>query len=1473
MPKIFWIFVFVGFGLPTLQAQKIKQFTHEPKAWFTELQKLLKDDKKAGAEVLLQEFGMVWESGDFTPQMQEDIFKTSNNFIKKRTLDYEIWKHYLSVLSHLIGQEETENVKNWIDYFQNYSRRNTARAIRDQLGVYYMVFYDSKMFDDGSLSWQFTGSYELKFSEGEPSFSFEETDLFAQYKGDSTFIEGTRGVYIPATFHWQGQGGEIFWDRTGLTPDSARAAFSTYELFANKTNFEADSVTLYTIVYPLEPLQGRLEERLSPRNDPNSATFPRFYSYRQDVSIEGIAENVNFLGGISVMGRKIYGSGGNRGDAAFVFYYEGNPKIIARGERFRLRDNLFTSERIALTVYLDEDSIYHPKVYMRLVPEQNTVTFLRQSEGLSLAKFTNTYHNVNMAFEALRWKMDEPRMIISNMNTGTPTPVVIESNYYYRMERFMALQGYDLKNPLYNIRRIIGSYGGTTFDMETLAREMRLDVRGARIFAMKLAVEGYGSFDLLKDEMTFGDKVYDYIDYYEEKKDYDVIAFVSQIEGAPNGYLSLLDNDLILNGVRSISLSDSQEVRLFPFEQKIVMHKDLNFDFNGAVVAGRFAFWGNEFSFIYDQFRLNMVDIDSMRFKVERFYGKEDITGTRPLVDVQNVLQDLTGELLIDHPNNKSGKVMLPEYPIFRSAKESYVYFDNPKIFSGVYPRKSFYIELAPFEIDSLDNAKTESIEFEGVFVSAGIFPDIDEPIKVQRDYSLGFVRQTPESGYPAYGGKGRFFNTISLSNKGLKGDGQIEYLTATAQSGEWFFFPDSTNGLANDFEILAQTKGTEYPHVTNVETNIHWEPYNDKMFARNTTKPFQMYDEVGMTATGELTYSPSSLRGNARIAYLDAENESEDFLFRNRAFESQKMSFRVRKYTGSPWAFSLKNARGEVNFDLDRGQFTLNNPAEYFNFEIQQYISYMDFAEWRISPKTIEVSRKGELPSSRMVSTHREQDSLQFVARSGKFSLITDELEVFRANEIPVADATIYPDTGYVVIDPGAKMRRLENSKVTANRTNKYHEFNESSIQIHGRKKYDGNGYYEYIDEDKVGWPLFFQEIKVTREGMTQAFAEISEEDHFFLSSFFAYKGRAFLEAPRKHLLFDGSTLIQHACENILTDWFSFRSIIDPDKIVIDLPVPREDGRSRIKNGIYISNDSTSGYSAFLTPENPQAAYDILTANGKLYYDHALNSYIITSAKRIEDPEGKGNYLALNNRDCFTEGDGVLSFGDRLGQVKIEGVGRAEHQMEDDLILLDFQLALDFFFNDDITKKIAQEIMSRSGLAGVDLNRPAYKAVINQLLDGKTRTRFVEDLEFYGAPEKLPKELQNTFTFSDIQMEWNPNVNAFLSVGQLGIGSIGKEPIFRKVDGILEIARKRRGDEIRLYIELDNKTFYFFEYRRNMMSFYSSDDELMAIIRDTDPNKRKQSGEKGQQPYTYTISTRGKMNRFLNRMDDIDEE
>ena len=129
--------------------------------------------------------------------------------------------------------------------------------------------------------------------------------------------------------------------------------------------------------------------------------------------------------------------------------------------------------------------------------------------------------------------------------------------------------------------------------------------------------------------------------------------------------------------------------------------------------------------------------------------------------------------------------------------------------------RDKFYFHLDPFTIDSLDNFSKAGLKFGGEFVSAGIFPDFRDSLKLQPDLSLGLVRETGPSGWPAYSGKGTFTNTVSLSNEGLYGDGTLDYLTSRSFSNTFLFLPDSMNTQAEKFTNRKTTlAGVEFPSV-----------------------------------------------------------------------------------------------------------------------------------------------------------------------------------------------------------------------------------------------------------------------------------------------------------------------------------------------------------------------------------------------------------------------------------------------------------------------------------------------------------------------------------------------------------------------------------------------------------------------------------------------------------------------------------
>jgi hypothetical protein len=95
--------------------------------------------------------------------------------------------------------------------------------------------------------------------------------------------------------------------------------------------------------------------------------------------------------------------------------------------------------------------------------------------------------------------------------------------------------------------------------------------------------------------------------------------------------------------------------------------------------------------------------------------------------------------------------------------------------------------------------------------------------LRLQPDYSLGFTRKTPTDGFVIYGGKGKYHNDIYLSHKGLRGNGNFEYLTAKASADKIFFFPDSTNLYTQEFAITEVVAGIEFPSVINTETYVHF--------------------------------------------------------------------------------------------------------------------------------------------------------------------------------------------------------------------------------------------------------------------------------------------------------------------------------------------------------------------------------------------------------------------------------------------------------------------------------------------------------------------------------------------------------------------------------------------------------------------------------------------------------------------------
>ena len=123
--------------------------------------------------------------------------------------------------------------------------------------------------------------------------------------------------------------------------------------------------------------------------------------------------------------------------------------------------------------------------------------------------------------------------------------------------------------------------------------------------------------------------------------------------------------------------------------------------------------------------------------------------------------------------------------------------------------------------MDSLDNFANEGLGLDGLFKSGGIFPDFEEKLSIQKDYSLGFIRKTPENGFNIYDQLANYDNEIRLSNEGLKGSGAIEF-TFDCYKDDITFYPDSVGAIAHSYENVKQEEDPQIPKVIGKDCGLH---------------------------------------------------------------------------------------------------------------------------------------------------------------------------------------------------------------------------------------------------------------------------------------------------------------------------------------------------------------------------------------------------------------------------------------------------------------------------------------------------------------------------------------------------------------------------------------------------------------------------------------------------------------------------
>ena len=1465
--RLFLILVSILCSFSVYTQNKISVFSDDYNTYLDELDIFMNSSGNSNLKDSYKKFRRISSANNFTKDQEQIIISISNKMLDKRLRPAPHFNQFILSLSSLKNDPVNDlKIDNWLSI--------TSVVVEDfSTKKLLMFFYFSiELLDNNILrstkttTWKASSSeYLFQIDDNGPYIAFSKfSDFTCHSNGNNLSIFGTNGNYFPFINKWVGHGGSMNWTQKGMSADSVYVNLKKYNIDTRTTSIRADSASFFNKYMFEKPMLGIFSDKITKGKQGDN--YPKFVSYAKDLVIKDIYPNVDYKGGYKLQGNDFIADGGKYAEAKIVFNNNGKVLFVANANKFLLGGDKIISKQVGIKIYFDNDSLYHSNLKFSY---NNLNRKLKLSKnGRSRSPMLNTYHKLNMEFELLEWEIDENIITFGSLPGTSQSQVNFESVDMYLESRFDALQGIDAIHPLILIEKYVNEKEEDQFFVEDFARYTKFPLVQIQHYLMDLANKGFIFYDFGEERITVLPSLSRYVQAKSKQGDYDVIQFNSKVSGNSlvivNAVLNIESKDLIIRGIDQIAVSDSQKVAFYPRGGEVKILKNRDFIFNGRIFAGngRVNLYGSDFQFKYDDFKVNLKQIDSVQLSVPLKPLQLDFYDNPLLTRVKTVIEAVTGELIIDHPSNKSGlrKDSFPQFPIFKSFNDSYVYYDNPKIFDGVYQRDKFSFHLEPFEIDSLENYNGNGLWFAGTFKSSDIFPVFNDTLRLQYDYSLGFSRKTPLGGFSIYKGKARYYNDIILGNTGLRGIGKLEYLSSTIHSQDIIFYPDSTSLLSDALTIDEVSKGIEFPQVSNTKAYCHYKPYLDKLNIYQTNDVFSLY--AGKSSLeGNILLQPIGLTGNGIMKLDLAEISSDFFSFNSNWFKSDTANLNVFDNTKA-LAFSAQNLRANIDI-LDReGVFYSNGVGSYVNFPASEYICFIDKLRWEMDKEQLTLGEEDGSQSfgSRFVSLNSNQDSLSFVAKNADYSLKDYIINAYGVDSLNIADAIIYPDSGILTVERNANIRPLSNANIIVDVLTRYHTFSNSTVNINGANNYSGSGDYVYIDALNNQQDIYFSDIAVNDDTITIATGLVDDVKSFKIGERYNFKGEVQLLGDRKNLTFNGFFKINHSCLAFSKEWIKFSSEINSSKISFNINDNLyNDKDDKLSSGIYMSKDSSFYYSTFLSPKKRGIDYEVFSSSSTVYYSDKHSSFIVGGL------DSASNYLILDDKTCATYGSGDIDLDLNLGRIETKVVGDISNTSKNNLTFNGF-LMLDFDFSKEAMEIMAQDIFSAPGDEIFEYNKN-YENNLSRIVGNDVKDELMIDLEMHDAFEKLPNSMNHSLSFTDISLKWDNMNKSFISENNIGIGSINNTQINGILKGHVLIEKGRNSDILTIYLQTEFYDEYYFVYKNGLMRAISTNPEFNLAISDLKDTKRKSESIKGQVPYRYMLANEDAPEKFLKKI------
>lgn len=1391
----------------------------------------------------------------------------------------------------------TPNLEGWVASMETYRKKNSkVKYINEFVSWSQLLLSDRVLYRSSSSEWALAAqsAYRLAVEDGAIVVRVDgATDLNYASSKDWNTIHGTNGWFDYREGVWHGNGGRLDWARTGLGAEACYADLKDYQAEVKFPKFKADSVSFVNTHYFSAPIQGRVEESLQGTMEPEKYTYPRFRSYQRDFVIRDIMPGVDYSGSFMMNGSKFI-TASSKHPAQLVFRNGDRRQLTVTSLKFTITPDRLLAENAQVALYLGaDDSITNTGITVRYVPAEHRVTLVNDQQRKFYSPYIDTYHQLDIYSESIVWITNQDRLEFSNLaSSGAISSNTFESSNCYTYRKYRDIQGIDEISP---VRRVYDYAESNTwnFGIKGFSSYIGLDMSQTLLMIHTLCRHGLVTYNEITNRVLVKDKLEDYVKANAHAKgfDYDALTLESTTRGV-NARMSLADNDLVVRGVQQFVVSDTHQVVVYPDSASgYVVHVGRNraLHFTGRVECNKFILQVTDCDYNYEQHTFEMPQVDRMEFYVPDF--------TNPDFEqlVRTPLAHLVGSLQVDLPDNHSGLTKNKEYPIFTSRENCYVYYNRKAIQDGQYKRESFYYTIHPFSLPQLADFNVDSLQFAGVLTSAGIFPDIHEPLKVQRDYYLGFVTHTPRGGLPAYGGKGVYHDELRLDAGGLHGPGHVDYLTSHSTSSNFLFLPDSVVALT-DTVVVREEQG--FPAVRGGITQLRWLPYLDSMDIATLAKgnPLSLYRDEA-TLRGHLGLMPQGAMAAGTAIVREGTFVSRHFDLLAREMDARVSNFTLRSQTFASTAFEAHDVSSHVDYDQHTATLTAPDGPRRTDLELMRYEAWADQFVWNMDARQLDIvnsqrpdaegldalevrlrlPRLSDMPGARFVSTDPARRQLSWNTLRASYLYDRADLRADGVFLIPVADAAIAPAGDSIHISRGGDMRVLNGASLLCDRQHAWHLVTDAYLLVQASDSYTGKGYVLYPEGDgaKLLMPtsepqrIYLSDIAV-RDSVTVGEGNVNEETSFLLNSAFGFAGKVRLEGNRQLLWFEGGVRLLHHCvPQEQMGLLAYAAYTRPDSVHVTVPELPTDWRGkRISAAILLDKTTLEPRPAFLTNERA-ADNEFLSANGVLTFRNESQEYIIGSAAKVANPGSVVEpYLSLSTADCHVEGEGEMDFTLKRTQARFYTYGTANIGIRDnsnDQIVTVYGVS--FPLADEVMQAMLAAIkddlrLNPTAPQSVGVMRRALMHHLGAERGAKVYTAYSQE----GKLNTIPDAMRSMLLFDQVRWHYLQGFGYYTD-GKVSLVAIGDKPLGLDMRLKAQISKRGNAQQLTLYLEAARDHWYYmrYDFMSQELTIHSSVGTFEDAVRAL-PSEKRRVERDGLGVFRYMIGqNRNDVTSWLN--------